>query len=213
LGVVGRVWPRHSHLARPLNSVVRRHMSLRFSIATICVFLGGCASCSSVRMLQPAAVDATSYKQQSDRERDDLFLEGSSIALWIRPCIDRVSRTTVRGTLCGTVIVPPEADFRFVSLTIESGNAAQVSPHITPQDFDASTGAGGVSRTGSDGWGVNRPYQLSGRWLTFMIWRDGEVTAPLAFYLPSFELNQARMAFPRLKVSPVMGRACYHGAW
>ena len=189
-------------------------MSQRFFIAATCLALGGCASCSSVRMLQPSTVDAGAYKQQSDRERDDLFLEGSQIALWVRPCIDSASRAIVRGTLCGTVVVPPEAIFRFVNLAIRSGASPQVSlVQISPQDFDASTGAGGVSKTGSDGWGVNRPYQLSGRWLTFTIWRSGEVNTPLAFDLPAFELNHARMAFPSLTVSPAMGQACYHGAW
>src|SRR5471032_2978720 len=54
--IVGRVWPRHGHRGRPLNSVVRQHLEplrkrMKIAIVGLLVLLSGCATVPDVEKL------------------------------------------------------------------------------------------------------------------------------------------------------------------
>lgn len=197
-------WSGHLH--------VRLHLLRSILSITSALLLAGCASCWTVPMLRPQASDGLGFSSVTDRNLDSLFLESTSIALWLRPCKDR-SGADIFGSVCGTLIIPPKRRFVFESTEVQVLDLTTQQSRqtrLTPLDFKISEVEIGSGEPTSTSWLANRPYQLPGSWLGFRLFSPDEVRSPIEFRLPTALVDGSPVTFPPITLSPSHGQTCAH---
>jgi hypothetical protein len=152
-------------------------MSYRQLIIVLAVLLSGCATCGPERILQLTPERKSTFKTTShDQNAEDLFFFNERASVWLHSC-DR-NNTLVRGSICATIMVPPEhvvsltsAEIRFV---LEGDSARLI--HIPNVSFLASCSSSSMDPTsctpgdrGVKGLATRKivqHYEYQGRWWT-----------------------------------------------
>lgn len=200
-----------------VNSNGSRHLRTYFVCAALALTLAGCASgsCSDQKLLQPTASPTANFALDVQSEYDALFLEGVSVALWLKPCTASGTRELLQATLCGVVIVSPGTRFAFLSDEAEVRATSQSVKIISirPSGFRVGVAEVGSSEGGVSSWLANRPYKLPGSRLPFVVFDKPYTGEPIELRLPPIEVNSVTTTFPPIKLTPSVERRCYHGAW
>jgi hypothetical protein len=123
-------------------------MSYRQFIVVLAVLVSGCATCGPERILQLTPQGKSTFKTTShDANADDLFFFDERTSLWLHSCVS--NNTLNRGSICATIMVPPE---HMVSLTsseirfaLEGDSSAMI--HIPNVTFLASCSSSSIDPT------------------------------------------------------------------
>lgn len=201
-------------LSRGFCELYRVRCRMRVVLVSIAlvILLTGCASCWTVDKLRPSVAETPGFAASSDANLDSLFLEGDRLSLWLKPCEDRSSKK-IDGSLCGMFIVPPKRRFILRDATIQLmalSSRHEWSIYIVPLDFKLDDVETGYGEPASKSWLVNRPYQLTGSWLSARFLERGAVNSSSELRLPAMEVDGESFKFPPIFVTPTRGETCVH---
>jgi hypothetical protein len=152
-------------------------MSHRQLIVVLAVLLSGCATCRPERILQLTPQGKSTFETMShDANAEDLFFFNERTSVWLRTCVS--DNTLSRGSICATIMVPPEhmasltsAEIRFVP----DGDSSRIIhiPNVTFLASCSSSSSDPTSCTPGDRGVKGRAtrkvvqhYDYEGRWWT-----------------------------------------------
>jgi hypothetical protein len=72
--MLGRVWPRHGHRGRPLNSVVRLHVKRRAFLTMFTILTLGVPMASATSCMGPSSEGLTQWVATMAQDADRIFL-------------------------------------------------------------------------------------------------------------------------------------------
>jgi len=188
-------------------------------VGLLCVaLLGGCASCSDLKVLKPQAASTDAFEPfYNSASQNEVVLKSDDFSLWLHPCIRTANGRAVgwvEGTVCATLAIPAGRTLLFSSdfATLQrQGHAGNERVRLRSDDFKFGDQLEGSETPARNNFLVYEAYKMAGRRWKFEVYSTADFD-DVEVWLPPVLVNGRLVEVPKVRFSAEVVQRCvtYH---